>query len=390
MNIRQFRADEFDKNMALSEYAFQARLTEEQREAIRERFKPEDSWGIFQGEDLQAKLTIIPLETYIHGQTFQMGGIAGVATWPEKRRGGMVSRLLVHALEEMKRAGRTISFLHPFSFPFYRKFGWEIYTEYRKYTIPAEKFPRKTVEEGEIRRDIRDIAVFSSIYDVYARRYNGTLARSESWWKERVFRDQRYTAVYYNGSDVPEGYVLYKIENRELLCSELVFTTERARRGLWTYLANHDSMVERGIFTDVPMDDAMPYLLQDPRVQQEIIPYFMGRIVDASAFWSQYPFLPAAEDTRFTLALTDPYAPWNEGVWEIAISSGGQGSWRPSTVEAEKADLTCDIQALSAMMIGYRDPIYLLTWEKLQGSSSIAATWAARLPQATTHLMDHF
>ncbi|MNW33838.1 Enhanced intracellular survival protein [compost metagenome] len=390
MNIRQFRADEFDKNMALSEYAFQARLTEEQREAIRERFKPEDSWGIFRGEDLQAKLTIIPLETYIHGQTFQMGGIAGVATWPEKRRGGMVSRLLVHALGEMKHAGQTLSFLHPFSFPFYRKFGWEIYTEYRKYTIPAEKFPRKTVEEGEIRRDIRDIAVLSSIYDVYARRYNGTLARSESWWKERVFRDQRYTAVYYNGSDVPEGYVLYKIENRELLCSELVFTTERARRGLWTYLANHDSMVERGIFTDVPMDDAMPYLLQDPRVQQEIIPYFMGRIVDASAFWSQYPFLPSAEDTRFTLALTDPYAPWNDGVWEIAISSGGQGSWRPSTVEAEKADLTCDIQALSAMMIGYRNPIYLLTWEKLQGSSSIAATWAARLPQATTHLMDHF
>lgn len=390
MIIRQFRADEFDKNMALSEYAFQARLTEEQRETIQKRFKPEDSWGIFQGEDLQAKLTIIPLETYIHGQTFLMGGIAGVATWPEKRRGGMVSRLLVHALEEMKRAGQTLSFLHPFSFPFYRKFGWEIYTEYRKYTIPAEKFPLKTVEEGEVRRDIRDIAILSSIYDVYARRYNGTLARSESWWQERVFRDHRYTAVYYNGKGEPEGYVLYKIENRELLCNELVFTTERARRGLWTYLANHDSMVERGIFTYVPMDDAMPYLLQDPRIQQEIIPYFMGRIVDASAFWSQYPFVPAAEETRFTLALTDPYAPWNDGVWEIVISSSGQGSWRPSNLEAEKADLTCDIQALTAMMIGYRDPIYLSTWEKLQGSSSIAATWAARLPQATTHLMDHF
>ncbi|TKH33755.1 GNAT family N-acetyltransferase, partial [Paenibacillus polymyxa] len=41
--------------------------------------------------------------------------------------GGMVSRLLTHALEEMKTAGQSLSFLHPFSFAFYRKFGWETY-----------------------------------------------------------------------------------------------------------------------------------------------------------------------------------------------------------------------------------------------------------------------
>ena len=60
-----------------------------------------------------------------------MGGIAGVATWPENRRQGHVSTLLKHALQEMKSKGQTLSFLHPFSIPFYRKFGWELYAEYK-------------------------------------------------------------------------------------------------------------------------------------------------------------------------------------------------------------------------------------------------------------------
>ncbi|GAE05540.1 acetyltransferase, GNAT family [Paenibacillus sp. JCM 10914] len=74
MDIRQLRNDEFDASTALSEYAFQYTMTPEQKEASRANFKPEQYWGIFDEEELQAKLTILPLRIYLQGRKLDMGG----------------------------------------------------------------------------------------------------------------------------------------------------------------------------------------------------------------------------------------------------------------------------------------------------------------------------
>ncbi len=55
-----------------------------------------------------------------------MGGVAGVATYPEYRRSGYVKELLQHSLQTMKKDGYTVSMLHPFAVAFYRKYGWEL------------------------------------------------------------------------------------------------------------------------------------------------------------------------------------------------------------------------------------------------------------------------
>ncbi|KAF6614761.1 sterol carrier protein domain-containing protein, partial [Paenibacillus sp. EKM208P] len=116
-----------------------------------------------------------------------------------------------------------------------------------------------------------------------------------------------------------------KIEDKQLNCDELVYENETARQALWTYFANHDSMITHGKFIYVPADDNLPFLLDDPRIQQETVPYFMGRIVDAAAFVERYPFEQVGEETRLTLNLTDRYAPWNEGVWRLTITTEGKG-----------------------------------------------------------------
>ena len=55
-----------------------------------------------------------------------MGGVAGVATYPEYRRSGYVKELLQHSLQTMKKDGYSVSMLHPFAVSFYRKYGWEL------------------------------------------------------------------------------------------------------------------------------------------------------------------------------------------------------------------------------------------------------------------------
>ena len=93
MELRNLTFDDFDASVDLSQYAFQYSVTAEQREERRSRFKPEQVWGIFDHDKLEAQLTVIPLQLYIQGRVFEMGGIAGVSSWPEHRRRGNVALL---------------------------------------------------------------------------------------------------------------------------------------------------------------------------------------------------------------------------------------------------------------------------------------------------------
>lgn len=390
MELRQLRSDEFDISTKLSEYAFQVSLSQEQRESRKEHFKPEQNWGIFDGDDLQAKLTIIPLQIYMQGRMIDMGGIAGVATWPENRRQGHVNTLLKHALQEMKSKGQSISCLHPFSVPFYRKFGWEVYAEYKKYIIPINNFPRKVSVEGRLVRDVLDIPTLNDMYQVYARNYNGMLVRDEAWWKRSVLTDGVHNIVYYSTEGQATGYALYHLKDKELVCDEFVFFNEEARSALWTFFGNHDSRIEQATMKMVPVDDQLPFILPEPRFVQEVVPYFMARIVDLKSFIEGYAF-EQQHEAVITLAVEDSAAPWNAGKWRLSVDEAGRAELTelPKDDE-EKADLSTDIQSLSAIYTGYKRPRELYSIHRLQGNPQAAAQLESMIPAGQTHLMDFF
>ncbi|WP_138494810.1 GNAT family N-acetyltransferase [Paenibacillus pinistramenti] len=394
MDIRQLRADEFDSSIELSQYAFGYKLSAEDREQRRTHFKPEQFWGAFEEEELQAKLTLLPLELYIQGQPVPMGGIAGVCTWPEHRRKGLVNQLLQQALIVMKEQGQSLSCLHPFLVPFYRRFGWEIYTEYKKYTIPVQQVTGRFHAPGAVRRGERDLSVLGPLYESFAKRYNGTLVRTAEWWERSVFDEETYTAVYYSEAGRAEGYLLYKITGQELTVDEFVCLNETARRGLWGYLANHDSKVQQIVVDHVPADDLLPFLLEDPRCKQEVWPYFMARIVDAAAFVERYGFQPAADsgdgDRILTLQLRDEFASWNDGTWQLSVNAEGQGQLRKIEDPAQAAGVCCDIQTLTAVLLGYKTPRELLRYERIAGSKAGIAALEQVLAPRPTALMDFF
>ncbi|MCM3042487.1 GNAT family N-acetyltransferase [Paenibacillus motobuensis] len=390
MEIRQLVAEEFDISTDLGEYAFQYKLSPVERTERRTRFKPEQTWGAFENGQLLAKLVLLPLQIYIHGKPFDMGGLAGVASWPENRRSGMVSSLLTQALNVMKDQGQVISCLNPFSFAYYRKFGWELMTEHRKYTIPVNQFPARKNFKGRVRRDMRDVALLDQIYQPFAQRYNGTLLRDRDWWERSVLDEDGHDVVYFSEDGTPQGYALYNVANRELTIEEFVYHNEMAREALWTYFANHDSMVNQAVIQFVPMDDFLPFLLDNPRFNQEIIPYFMARIVDAAPFINDYPFQTLEAETALTLQIEDTTAPWNHGVWQLHVSPEGRGQLSKINEASAEAELICDIQTLTTMLIGYRRPQEMYRYGRLAGEESAAAALERVIPHGTTYLMDSF
>lgn len=143
MDIRQLHSEEFNLSMDLSEYAFQYKLPSEKRANAKERFKAERVWGAFEEGTLEAKLTLLPFQVYIQGRLVPMGGLAGVATWPENRRQGHVAKLLAHTLQTMNEAGQTLSFLHPFLIPFIANLVGKFIVNIRNTPFLLPSFPRR-------------------------------------------------------------------------------------------------------------------------------------------------------------------------------------------------------------------------------------------------------
>lgn len=390
MEIRQLKAEEFEASLALSEYAFQYKVSAENRITNKEKFKPERVWGVFEEGELKAGLTLLPLKVHIQDRIVSMGGIAGVATWPENRRQGYVATLLKHILQVMNENGQSLSMLHPFLIPFYRRFGWEVYCEYKKYSIPVGKFPVKTEFEGTVRRDAAELETLDQLYKRFAARYNGTLKRSMEWWKQSVLDQDVHHGLFVSDEGEPEGYVLYKLENRELVIDEFVYLNEKARRALWTFLANHDSMVTGALLKMVPSDDMLPFLLPDPRIAQENYPYFMARIVNAQAFIESFIFNKQPDVRKYTLYIKDEHAPWNDGSWELTVNPDGTASLVRTGGADAQTDLCCSIGTLTVLLMGYKRPHELARFGSLTGDPE-ALKWLEEIvPHAETALIDFF
>ncbi|MFN2744692.1 enhanced intracellular survival protein Eis [Bacillus sp. z60-18] len=347
----------------LSEYAFQRKLSEKELAKAKQLYQKHEVIGIKEGGKLLSKLNIIPFKAQIEHLDMDMGGIAGVAAWPEERRKGTVRQLLVESLKRMRENQQTISFLHPFKIAFYRKFGWELAFYQKVYRLKREHLTPFEQTDGFVRRleKAEGQAAAGLLYDQFRSRHNGLLRREADYWMTDILEDSVVTAVYYSKEGVPLGYMLYTIENRKMTIDELICIRHEARMGLWNFICQHDSMIEELEMTVQP-EDGLDYHLDEPKIKQEIQPYAMARITDIGSFLEQYPLRRRIEEP-FIFQVKDNAAPWNNRTFKV----DKQG------VEAadEKRDAGCltgDIAALTAFFLGARSARFLYESGRLTGS----------------------
>ncbi|WP_141503633.1 GNAT family N-acetyltransferase [Paenibacillus luteus] len=393
IEIKHMSIEHFDESMALSQFAFQYKKSADELERSKEQFAAEPTvrYAAYVDQQFAAQAAVLELQAFIGGKRFDMGGLAGVATWPEYRRQGLVAQILVQSLKEMKAKGQTVSFLHPFAFGFYRKFGWETYTENKLYTIKTEQLPVRSKYEGHIERFGGSLNELNDLYEAYASKYNGSLVRSEFWWKYRInVRKPGQIVLYYDKNGSALGYLIYEVKDYRLSVHELIYLSEQAREALWSFIAQHDSMINEITIT-VPSDDLLPFQLSNPRIKQEIIPYFMARIVDAEAFISQYDFEAASEEIELSIELSDEHAPWNNGCYLLRIAASGKATLSKHGENERKLDaIKLNIGSFTAMLIGYMRPLQLSQIGHIQGDIIGIKRLQERIPERTTYLPDFF
>lgn len=393
--IRTLRLEEMDESLDLSCFAFQYELAPDERAARKAHTTPDTIWGYFVEGRLAAKMTIHPMHTYVGGRLLAMGGVAGVATWPEYRRQGLVHQLLVNALKVMKEQGQSVSFLHPFSIPFYRKFGWELYADYMEVELDASQLPSGPASEGYVERVAKDWTLLHPLYSAYAAGYNGMLARDEAWWSQKVFKRNSGQAVLYRkASGEAAGYLLYEVKNKQLKIGEFVALDLDAWHGLWRFIANHDSMFDR-ITLRAPVDDPLSFLLFNPRVKRKIEPYFMARIVDVAAFVNQMAFAGTGRPVNLLLQVEDEHADWNNGTFELEVEPDGkvrvaQREGTGGMSGRTEAAVKCRVSTLTAMLMGYKRPTELHRYGLLAAEVETVELLEQLLPRRSTYLADYF
>lgn len=399
--IRQLMHEHLDAKMELLQFAFQMTLSPERLEEERKYFRPELDFGLFdESGRLLSIVTVLPFETWIGGRKLAMGGVAGVASWPDARRQGGVRRLLQHSLVAMRQRGQSVSMLAPFSFAFYRKLGYEMTIERKQYTLETRHLPPREETPGTVKIVAKDHALLNNVYASYAAQFAGALVRDAQWWERKVLSKPGIVAAYFDEAGAAQGYVFYEVSARTFKVHDWAALTEDARRALWSYAANHDSMITQLTIT-MPADDALSFLVPDPRFKQEVQPYFMSRIVDAEAFLPQYRFTEAERASEIALTIADSHAPWNEGSWRLRIEADGTAKLTRAAGDGAASEVTsgvgtasdglvCDIQTLTAMLVGDRRPVWMHQVGRLQGPREQALELERRVPMQRPFLADFF
>ncbi len=389
MEIKVLNEADYLESMKLSMYAFQYKIAEDEVQARKEKLKKHHITGIWDGESLAAKLHIIPLKVLIGGVPWEMGGVAGVATYPEYRRRGYVKQLLIEALKNMKDSGQIVSLLHPFDIGFYRQFGWELFSENKKIVILKENLRMLGTVDGTVKRYTKDThhPDIEKVYQTYSLKFDGMLMRDNEWWTDMVYHDAQI-AVYYDASSEAQGYILYQTKDKVMDVQEIVAVNQEARLGLWNFICQHDSMVEK-VHILMSIHESFPYFIDKPNVHMELYPYFMARLVDVLECLKKYPFTDS--DKSIFLHVEDHYAHWNAGTYMIGrhgiktfpIKEGAACTHPP------QKGISLSINELSAILLGYKRPLELFEMGYLKGSESEIQVLEEMIPHRKSFFYDY-
>lgn len=248
--------------------------------------------------DLTSMIVDTHFQVNFKGQSVPMSGIGYVASYPEYRGNGAASQLMTDILRKNYDKGTIFSYLAPFSYQFYGKFGYRYVFDRKHYEIPAADFPLGGKTDLVIKRLSFDAAQ-ADLAQVHARAVgNGSLIRGAFEWSYFFdHKKQPHFAVFYAGAE-PRGYVIYDFQGMDFVIHELITLDETAKQAAYRFIASHSGTFERFVYL-APSDTLLERDMREPsRAKITLHPYMMARIVNLSAFLQHFP---VADGRQYTI-----------------------------------------------------------------------------------------
>jgi Predicted acetyltransferase involved in intracellular survival and related acetyltransferases len=351
MIIRPLRPDEARKLNAVSSIAFNFSADLEKEDKI-----TSEVLGAFldDGETIMSVIFPNNYKSNYCGEFLPCVGIGGVATLPEHRRGGGVRAIFDEIFRLAPERGWATSYLYPFSYNYYRQYGYEKVMSRKSFNFPTSSlstFARDTnctLYEGqpEIMADIK------KVYYAFAAKFNIIFERGEYFHgaSSTPHKDKRYTYVHYTNKTA-DAYVMFEIHGDTFVVNELAYTDTAALAGILGFIRMYEGQVDSVSIRNQPMDSELEYMIRDySNVSVRVEGGGMARVVLVEELLKKNAYPVSAG--RFSLRVND-YLEYNRAVFVVEYTDGKATVVKKSY--DSKFDIECDIPALSRVMLGECD-----------------------------------
>jgi hypothetical protein len=367
MIARKIRPEEYRRCQQLCALAFEyemkdARLSPEALlKKVREdpRSMQDMHWdsqvAAFLDDDqtMLATMTVVPWTARFDGHDVSMGGIGGVASLPQYRRGGAIRACFDVALREMYGNGTLLSYLYPFSTAFYRKFGYELGCDWVKWRLKLSGMPEPEVSgHWELSEPERALAGDVRAVDrVRQSRYNCMVVGGDTeylYLQDDPFATKRYSYVYYDEAGRPRAHMTVVPGNGELDCPRFVFNDREGFLGLLALLkrlaADH-SHATAYLPVDVDLRGVLPEW-SFGNVERTVQQQGMVRAVNVEGLLR---LARMRGEGCLRVAVKDGQIAQNDGCFEVSFAPGRENRVRRVN-DAPDVELT--VQDFSRLIVG--------------------------------------
>jgi predicted acetyltransferase len=335
-----------------------------------QRFKPDRSLVVRDGATLVAHTGSTLRELSVPGGLVPAAHVEWIAVAPDRRRRGLLTRLMRCQLADARDRGEPLAVLWASEARIYQRFGYGMAVT--RLTLDADTRdvrlrPVPLAEAAGRDSSLRCAdpaaaeAELRSVYDAVRGERPGWSGRDDEWWRSQVLADPAgrrrggtaAQAVIHLTEGTPDGYALWRVRQSwrdgsargTVDVLEVVSASPAAFRALWGFLLSID-LTGRVYYAIAAPDEPLLHLADEPRK-------LGARFTDA--LWLRITDLPAALTTRryaapvdVVLDVTDGILPENQGRWRLTADETGSSCERTTA----PADLECDIRDLGSAYLG--------------------------------------
>lgn len=213
------------------------------------------------------------------GSTVPIGGVTWVSVASTHRRRGLLRRLMDAVHQDIDERGEPLALLGASQGGIYERFGYGVATQIRT-TVIDTRTARVRPEFTSGTADVCFVSIdevqphLAAIWERFRRQRAGELSRDANWL--RFVQEIRRRPV--GGSTAthylchPDGYAATRLKDGwsdghpqgTIEVTEFAATTPDAHAALWATILSTD-LVTTVTTEHLPLDDPLPYLLDDPR-----------------------------------------------------------------------------------------------------------------------------
>lgn len=352
-----------------------------------------NSIGAFEGEE-KFSSGVFRFRNTAFGDGYIKTMTAGaVATPVHLRRGGNVRKIFEYAHSFAYESGVVSAILHPFSFAYYNKFGYERVADHLIVSCPIRYIdfvPRRCSLVPCTEDKLLDLI---PIYEKFVKGRNLLFERKMPEQFTR-YKDA-LTYIYYEGS-TPAGYIIFNtekvlctnhFENGKMMVREMVYTSKEALLELFSFIRMYEGELEDVEFLNLAMTPEVDILLRNyTHTKYKILPDIQAKIINTKMLLEAMS-LPCAEG-----ALSIKVADGEPGAVGSYLLEWGGGDSRVKTLpDTAETDATLSAKALARLAYGY-DLISETTIPYLRDVliSKNAEGFISAFPKKCNGIFEHF